>query len=136
MRRLTLLLSWLLLLSLVLAACGGGGQQGAGGDDAVARGKALYEKTVIGPNSAPGCITCHALEPDKVIVGPSHAHIATIAETAVPGMSAAEYLRESIVNPDAHITAGFPAGVMYQNYGKDLTEQEINDRVAFLLTLK
>lgn len=136
MRRSTLFIALLLTLSLVLAACGGGGQQGAGGGDAVARGKALYEKTVIGPKSAPGCITCHSLEPNQVIVGPSHAHIATVAETAVPGMSAAEYLRESIVNPDAHVTEGFPAGVMYQNYGKDLSEQEINDLVAFLLTLK
>jgi cytochrome c551/c552 len=130
-----LILISLIIISLVLAACGGGGQQ-QGAGEAAARGKALYEKTVIGPNSAPGCITCHSLEPDKVIVGPSHAHIATVAETAVPGMSAADYLRESIVNPDAHVTAGFPAGVMYKNYGKDLTEQEINDLVAFLLTLK
>lgn len=126
-----------LVMSLLLAACGGGGQQqGATGAGSAERGKALYNQTTIGPNSAPGCVTCHSLEPDKVIVGPSHAHIATVAETAVPGMSAAEYLRESIVNPDAHVTEGFPAGVMYQNYGKDLTEQEINDLVAFLLTLK
>jgi hypothetical protein len=25
---------------------------------------------------------------------------------------------------------------MYQNYGKDLTEQQINDLIAYLMTLK
>lgn len=125
-----------LLLSALLAACGGGGgQKGAGAGDPE-RGKALYNQTVIGPNAAPGCVTCHSLEPGKVLVGPSHAGIATVAETAVPGMSAADFLRQSIVEPDAVVTEGFTAGVMYQNYGKDLTEQEINDLVAYLLTLK
>jgi len=51
-------------------------------------------------------------------------------------MTAEEYLKESIITPNAHVTEGFTAGVMYQNYGKDLTEQEINDLVAYLLTLK
>ncbi len=52
------------------------------------------------------------------------------------GKSAEEFLRESILNPDAVVTEGFTPGVMYQNYGNDLTEQEIDDLVAFLLTLK
>jgi hypothetical protein len=69
-------------------------------------------------------------------VGPSHANLAVTAETVVPGKSAEDYLRESIIEPDAHITEGFTAGIMYQNYGKDLSEQEINDLVAYLLTLK
>ena len=140
----------LVILSLVLAACGGGGgakapagggeKSSAGGGGPVTgdagRGKELFNKTVIGPKSAPGCVTCHSLEPGKTLVGPSLAGIAGQAGTRVSGKSAEEYLRESIVNPNAFVVEGFPSGVMYQNYGKELSEQEIADLVAFLLTLK
>lgn len=123
------------LFTTALAACGGGDKSGASAGDAK-RGKELYNKTVIGPNAAPGCVTCHSLEPGKTLVGPSHAGIATIAATAVPGMSAEEFLKQSIVDPNANVTEGFSSGIMYPNYAKDLTEQEINDIVAYLLTIK
>jgi hypothetical protein len=130
----------LLALVILLGACSGGekneqGSSPAGAGDAE-RGKALYEQTVIGPNSAPGCATCHSRDPGKVLVGPSHADVGARAPTAVPGMPAEDFLRESIVKPDAHVAEDFPPGIMYQNYGKDLTEQEINDLVAYMITLK
>jgi nitric oxide reductase subunit C len=134
-RSVILTLAAVLVLSLLLAACGGGGGASGGAGDAT-RGKALYEQTVIGPNAAPGCITCHSLDAGTVLVGPSHAGLASKASTAVSGKSAEEYLKESIMTPDAHVTEGFQAGVMYQNYAKDLSELEINDLVAFMLTLK
>lgn len=124
------------LASTLLAACGGGEKSASSSAGDPKRGKELYSQTVVGPNAAPGCATCHSTEPGKVLVGPSHAGIAARAATVVPGITAEEYLKESIINPNAHITEGFTAGVMYQNYGKDLTEQEINDLVAYLLTLK
>ena len=34
------------------------------------------------------------------------------------------------------VPEGFQPNIMPQNYGKNLTEQEINDRVAYLSTLK
>ena len=135
MKKATPIFAFLILASLLLAACGGGGSGTAGAGDA-ARGKTLYEQTVIGPNAAPGCSTCHSTEAGKTLVGPSHAGIATIAETAEAGKSAEEFLKKSIMTPDAVVTEGFVAGIMYQNYAKDLSEQEINDLVAYLLTLK
>jgi cytochrome c553 len=125
---------FVLVLSLALAACGGGGGASSAGD--AARGKELYAQTVIGPNAAPGCITCHSLEAGTVLVGPSHAGIGTAAASRVSGQSAEDFLKESITAPEAHITEGFVAGVMYPNYGKDLSEQEINDLVAYMLSLK
>lgn len=133
---------WFLLLvaSLLLAACGGGSKQssssGGGGAGDPAAGKTLYESATIGPNNAPGCASCHSRDKGVVLVGPSHADIGARAGSVVPGQSAEDYLRESIVKPDAHIAEGFTPGVMYQNYGKDLTEQQINDLVAYMLTLK
>ena len=134
-KRFALLVTASILFSILLVACGGqkGGDSTGGDPD---RGEALYHQTTIGPNAAPGCATCHSLEPGKTLVGPSHASIATRAASVVPGLSAEDYLRQSIVTPDAHVTEGFTAGVMYQNYGKDLTEQEINDLVAYLMSLK
>lgn len=104
--------------------------------DPVQRGKALFEMNMIGENKAPGCIVCHSLEPDKNLVGPSLAGIATYAQSTVTGMNPADFLQQAIVEPDKHIMEGYPAGVMYQGYGKDLLEEDIHSLVAFLLTLK
>ncbi|UCC54500.1 MAG: hypothetical protein JSV68_11150, partial [Anaerolineaceae bacterium] len=51
------------------------------------------------------------------------------------GMSAEEYLRESIVDPDAHFVEGFTPGVMYQNYATELKASELNDLIAYMMTL-
>ena len=124
----------LIMLSLffILSACGDGADQTG---DAV-RGESLYKQATIGSESAPGCVICHSLDAGVTIVGPSHADAANEAEGAVAGKTAAEFLRESIINPNAVITDGFSAGVMYKNYASDLSEQDIDDLVAFLLTLK
>lgn len=148
MSRKTLFVLFLSLFLVALAACGGGGggdtaeepAADGGGDTApigdAANGEKLFSQATIGANNAPGCITCHSLEPDVVIVGPSQAGLETRAETRVAGMSAADYIHQSIVEPNAYVVEGFAEGLMYQNYATDLTEQEINDLVAFTLTLK
>ena len=135
-KRFAVIVSAIIVFSVLLVACGGEKSSGSSTSGDPKRGEELYHQTIIGPNAAPGCVTCHSLEPGKTLVGPSHAGIATRAASAVPGMSAEEYLKQSIITPDAHLSEGFTSGVMYQNYGKDLTEQEINDIVAYLLTLK
>ncbi len=143
MRKLTLTIFLMLLLSFGLAACGGGDEPADDGGDTTstsvgdaANGERLFNETVIGASSAPGCITCHSLEPGVVLVGPSQSDVGARAETAIEGMSAEEYLRQSIVEPNAHIAEGFTEGVMYQTFGEELTNTQINDLVAFMLTLK
>lgn len=141
MRKLTLTILLLLLLSFGLAACGGGEEASESGGETssvgdAANGERLFNESIIGSASAPGCVTCHSLEPGVVIVGPSQSDVGARAETAIEGMSAEEYLRQSIVEPDAHIAEGFTEGVMYQNFGTELTNTQINDLVAFMLTLK
>jgi nitric oxide reductase subunit C len=136
-RKLTLVF---LIFTLMVMACGGDGDEkeevapaaGAAGD--AAQGEALFNQTVIG--SQPGCITCHSLEPDKVLVGPSLAGVGTRAGTRVSGQSAEEYLRESILDTDAYTVDGFSAGVMPAALADELSEQQVADLVAFLLTLK
>ncbi len=138
MRKATLaVVSGMILAALVLAACGGGGasQAPTGGAPAgagnVEAGKALFAQQVIGSN--PGCITCHSLEPGKTLVGPSMAGIAGRAGNTAPGQSAEQYLRQSITEPDAHVVAGFQKGLMPK---PTLSDQQVNDLIAYLLTLK
>ena len=81
------------------------------------------------------CATCHALEPNKTIVGPSFAGVATRAETRMPDTSAREYIELSILDPSAFIVPGYPNG-MPNDFGKKLSGDDFNAIVAFLLTLK
>jgi cytochrome c2 len=138
--RYTLLLL-IVLPSLIMAACSGSGGSASAGN--AQHGQQLFNRTTIGPNAAPGCKTCHSLEPGKTLVGPSLAGIASQAANYVESKdytgsakTVQGFLRESIVSPNAFITPGFSEGEMYQNYGQDLSEQEINDLVAFMMTLK
>lgn len=82
------------------------------------------------------CATCHSLSADTVIVGPSLAGIATHAASRIEGLTAAEYLEESIVRPDAYRPPGFENEQMDTSLAKQLTVEEIEALVAYLLTLK
>jgi len=93
----------------------------------------IFLEEVSGVNA--GCRLCHSLEPGVRLVGPSLYGIATAAAERVPGLSAEEYLYQSIVEPDAYVVPGYPAGTMPPDARERLTEEQIQDLVAFLLTL-
>ena len=97
-------------------------------------GRSLYFENTLGTNT--GCRLCHSLEPDTVLVGPSFAGVATRAQTRVPGLTAEEYLRQSIVDPNAYVVDGYPAGQMFSNYAEVLSAEDIDNLVAFLMTLE
>ena len=97
-------------------------------------GRSLYFETTLGVNTA--CRVCHSLDPGVVIIGPSFDGVGTRAETRVPGLTAEEDLHQSIVDPDAYVVPGFDHGVMLQNFAETLTEEQIDNLVAFLITLK
>jgi cytochrome c551/c552 len=103
------------------------------GKDPVA-GKKLYNESSLGTNAA--CRICHSLYPDENLVGPSFDGIATRAGERIPGMSAEEYLRQSIIDPDAYIVEGYPSGLMVPNLADSMSETQIDDLVAFLMTLE
>jgi hypothetical protein len=97
-------------------------------------GEKLYYETSLGTNAS--CRICHSLEAGEDLVGPSFAGIARRAAERVPGLSAEAYLRQSILNPDAYVVPGYPSGLMVPNLGDTLTEGQIEDLVAFLMTLE
>ena len=81
------------------------------------------------------CATCHALVPDTIIIGPSLAGVATRAETRVDGQTAEEYLQLSVLRPGDYVVEGF-TDIMITNFSKELTNEDMNALMAFLLTLK
>ncbi len=93
---------------------------------AAERGAALFAQE--------SCHSCHSLEPGRNVVGPSMAGVGERAAATVSGQTAEAYLHQSIVDPDAHVVAGFPAHVMPGNFERSLTAEQIDDLVAFLLT--
>jgi len=85
-----------------------------------------------------GCLACHSVDGSKLI-GPTWKGLFNSQVTLADGstMTADEaYLRESIVNPNAKVSGGFPAGVMPGNFGQQMTEQQINDVIAYIESLK
>ena len=136
--------SWVLLFVTVvlLAACGGQAAPAASGGE-VANGQKLFQQPTLGKDKVPGCATCHSVEPDKKLVGPSLAGIATDAASTVKeadykgqAKTAQDWLRESITNPNADIAEGFQPNLMPQNMKDELSSQEINSLIAYLMTLK
>lgn len=81
------------------------------------------------------CAQCHALVPETTIVGPSLANIATRAETRVEGYDAQSYIETSILIPGDYVVEGFE-DIMPKNFGKDLTSEELDDVVQYLLLQK
>jgi mono/diheme cytochrome c family protein len=92
-----------------------------------AKGKAVMVKY--------GCNSCHTIQGVSGFAGktgPELTHIGTEAATMKPGMDAEAYIRESIREPTAFVVPGFQP-VMPK---LPLSDEELNDVVQYLLTLK
>jgi mono/diheme cytochrome c family protein len=95
--------------------------------DPVARGESLYETV--------GCTNCH--EPNSVGQrrGPPLDHVGTVAATRRVGMSAEEYIRQSILDPTAYEVPGFE-GSPSRSFDRALSATDLEALVAYLLSLK
>jgi cytochrome c oxidase subunit 2 len=83
-----------------------------------------------------GCLTCHTLD-GSTGTGPTWQGLMAEDVVMADGQTVnvdAIYLHESIVDPNAKVVAGFQPNVMPQNFAEQLTEEQINQIVAFLLT--
>ena len=102
--------------------------------DAV-NGQALYETTYV-------CTSCHGdpAEEGSNRVGPWLGDLAERGGTIVEGYAAADYLYESILNPNAHIAAECPTGpcgspsAMPGNFSARIREmQNMVDLMTYIL---
>lgn len=116
----------------LLAACG------AAGPGDAARGQQLFmgEVEPFGEN-LPTCTSCHPVEAGTPgDIGTNLSNIGNRAAVEVPGQAADEYLRLAIVEPDAYLAGGYQEGIHYREYGAALSGQQINDLIAYMLTLR
>ncbi|MEZ4708721.1 MAG: cytochrome c [Caldilineaceae bacterium] len=140
---------WLCICLLLLAGCGGEEPKRSAAADLdpfadspliaweagdPAAGRALFEQKVLAAGA--GCVTCHSLEPDVTLVGPSLYGVADRAQTRQSGVLAPNYLYLSIVAPDQHVVEGFADDLMPETYATALTEEQLANLVSFLMTLK
>jgi cytochrome c oxidase subunit 2 len=75
-----------------------------------------------------GCGGCHAFTPagTDAEVGPS------LDQVDTRGKPLEDYLRESIIEPNAVIESGYQGGVMPETYEKTLTEEQLDALVQYL----
>ena len=84
------------------------------------------------------CFACHNLAERQLDVagqsGPNMADLYQRAASRVEGMTAEEYIYQSIVDPRAYVVATYEeVGEMPQNFAEKLSEDEIQGLVAWLL---
>ncbi len=82
------------------------------------------------------CVTCHFVDTENMLIGPGLLNVSIRAETRVDGQDAAEYIFNSIVNPDDFVVDTFSADLMPENWLEIYSEAEIYDIAAYLFTLK
>jgi cytochrome c oxidase subunit 2 len=97
---------------------------GSGGAGAQELGKTTF--------ASAGCGGCHAFAPagTDAEIGPSLDNLAADAEKA--GKPLPDYIRESIVQPEAYVVPGYRAGVMPTTFGKTLKPEELDALVTYL----
>ncbi len=81
-----------------------------------------------------GCSDCHTIAGlSSGVGGPDLTAVAGVAGERRPGMSAADYLRESVLIPNAYLVPGYAQDV---RCGGVLSQRQLDELVAFLLTRK
>lgn len=95
-----------------------------------------YEVEMQGGNMGEwACSTCHNINNNEQGTGPGMLNMADRAGERRPGIPAEVYVYNSIVNPNDYIVEGYSAGVMPIGWDDVLTEQEMYNLSAYLLTL-
>lgn len=97
-------------------------------------GEELFNQPVDGVSHSWSCSSCHSLDGSDSQDGPTLAGISAVAADRVVGLSDVDYLRQSIVDPYAFRADGEWRGVMPYQYSELLSDDQVNNLIAFLLT--
>ena len=84
-----------------------------------------------------GCATCHEASISNLFrpVGPPLDRVGQLGGQRVPGMSAEDYLRQSIADPGSYLVPGYRDS-MPRGLGRDLSPEDLAALVAYLASLK
>ncbi len=93
---------------------------GGGGGGEETDGKTLFTQA-----AQPACASCHTLK-DAGSTGTTGPNL----DEAIPKLDDA-FIKQSIQDPDAKITAGYPAGIM-PRYGETLSDAQVDALVKYL----
>ena len=105
-----------------------------GGDpgELVAQGQVIF--------TGKGCLACHTIEGISTgLVGPDLTHIGTDAGARKPGVSARDYITESIREPESFVAEGVERaipGLMTSGLTASLNDDDVAALVEFLLAQK
>lgn len=89
----------------------------------------------VHPAAGAACSTCHRADSEQRLIGPGLLNLRARAAERVPGESALDYIHTSIVQPGAYVVDGYP-DIMPKNWGKVFSDEQLNDLIAYLLTLE
>ncbi len=147
------LLVTIILVASILAGCSAGPSTAAlldppspaspspvpAPDDAEV-GRQLFTGQIAVPGFV-ACIGCHSVNPaGRAGIGPNLAEIGQIAGQRIPGMSAAEYIEESIRFHDAFVVPGYGPGIARgamggRDFDEVLSDTQVVALVAYLMSL-
>ncbi|NQW16485.1 MAG: cytochrome c oxidase subunit II [Chloroflexi bacterium] len=121
------LVAYLMMLTPVAADAVPEAMEETGGEVSSENGEQLFLNT--------GCSGCHSTG-TNTIVGPGLGGLSDRAGSTVESLSAEDYVAQSIVSPSAYIVGGAPVSAMPGTFGAQLSAGEIDDLVAYLLSLE
>jgi cytochrome c oxidase subunit II len=106
-----------------------GGAAPEEGESPIAAGREIF--------TSAGCNACHTLDDADATaeVGPDLNELAANAEERVKGKTAEDYVRQSIVDPPAFVVNGYSGDTMPRDFADQLTPEEIDTLVKYLLGL-
>jgi mono/diheme cytochrome c family protein len=131
----------LLVLTFAMLACsfGTGGSSEAVNVDEL---QAKFDKLPAGDAArgeqiylAQPCHVCHTDQPVGPVF-PGDPPLAVRAGTREPGYPTELYIYESIVAPNAYFVPGFQKDIMPGDSSETLSDQDLADLIAYLMTMK
>jgi mono/diheme cytochrome c family protein len=99
-----------------------------------AKGKVLFQ--AMQPEAGFACATCHYVDKTDRLIGPGLYKVAEWAAENIKDEKPQDYIHTSIVKPGAYVVKDYPDGLMPQIYAKLFTPDQIEDLVAYVMSLK